>query len=292
MKIGDFCPAPCFPSAAAFEIPPPGVTASQLRFGRDGDRDFYAVLLNNHPPLARPRRARVAIVGLSPAANQIDAFVAAYRRYGDYGQASVSGAFAELERDIIAMMRGLGLVDKLGLPLTRGTLADDPDIHVTSLVACATLSEKGSSDAFAPERTSAAVRCIANRFVAEMLDPRFDRLAAVVILGKDAERAVRTIRTAQGATVADSLRAAGKAILHLPHPSGQNQEYVKLAALPSSEFPTLSDYVDSKWREYASKPPRTGRSKESETKYKAKRESYWSAVDTLRREIAALRPMA
>lgn len=288
MKLGDICPAPCLPSAHSFEIPKPGATASQLRFGRDGDRDFYAVLLNNHDPRHVPMEARVAIVGLSPAANQISAFVEAYRRTGDYGAASTSGAFAGLSRDIIGMFRGIGLADKLRLTFPRCTLADDPDIHVTSLVACASLSVAGSSDAFSPERTPAASRCIAVRFVGEMLDPRFHRLSTIVVLGNDGWRAIECIRTADGVSVLQRLRKAGKTVLNLPHPSGQNQEYVKLASLAASVFPTLDDYAAGKWRDYAFKPARPGRGKESEQAYKNKRASYWRAVDALRRQVVAM----
>ncbi len=288
MKLGAICSAPCFPGAGRFDIPPPGSPASSFGFGRDGDRDFFAVLLNNHPPASRPEAARVAIVGLSPAATQIEEFVTAYQQTGDYGQASVAGAFAGLSGDIIAMFRGLGLAEKLGLTFSHGALAKDPEIHVTSLVACASLSLSGSSDAFAPERTPAAVRCVADRFVNEMLSADFPCLTTVVILGKHAWRAVEAIRTTSGETVLQRLRSAGKTVLNVPHPSGQNREYVMLAILRPSAFPGMDEYVDRKWREYATKPARPGRGKEREDRYRAKRASYWQAVHDLRQQIAAM----
>jgi hypothetical protein len=68
MKLSSLCPAPCFPSAPAFEVPKPGCGAADLKFGHDGGRDFYAVLLRNHVPEALPRlNPKLAIVGLSPA---------------------------------------------------------------------------------------------------------------------------------------------------------------------------------------------------------------------------------
>ncbi len=231
MRLCDICPAPCFPAAGNFEIAPPGVAKDGLKFATERDRDFYAILLNNHPPQFRSTlRPKVAIVGLSPAANQIDEFVSAYLRSGDYGLASVAGAFAGLAGSIIAMMQGLGLSEKLGISFPSSTLARHPDVYVTSLVACATLDTSGSSDAFDPSRYGGATRCIIDRFVNEMLAPNFLGLRAILILGSDGWKSVNHVKLTSGQTVAEALRASGKLVIPMPHPSGQNGEYVALAA--------------------------------------------------------------
>jgi hypothetical protein len=290
MRLGDLCPAPCFPRAAAFEVPAPGCVSQKLRFDSEGERDFFAVLLNNHDPrMVRTLNPKVAIVGLSPAGNQISDFVTTYRETGDYGRASVAGAFAGLAKDIIAMIEGLGLADKLGLTFPQpDSLAGHPDIHVTSLVACATLGENGTSDAFDPMKLSAARRCILRRFVPEMTNPAFSRLSHVLILGSDGWSTVNTLRADTGATVVGLLRSNGKIVLNLPHPSKQNKEYVNLASLTHEQFPALDNYVTAKWEAYRLEPPRKGRGKEPEAKYKAKRRTVWRTINELRTAIARM----
>lgn len=284
MKLGDICSAPCLSGAFGFEIPVPGCGRKQLQFGNSEGRDYYAVLLRNHD-LQRTAEInpRVAIVGLSPAATQIDEFVSAYRQSGDYADAAIKGAFAGLSREIIAMMNGLGLSSRLDLALTeRTSFAHHPDIYVTSLVACATLTTTGSSTDFDPSSFEAARRCVGKRFVAEMLNPRFDRLSHVLILGSKGWNAISNVRTPDGQTVLKALEDAGKTVLNIPHPSGANREYVNLASLSANQAPSLADYCDSMWSEYQLKPAKPGRGKQSETAYKAKRRTIWQAVDRLR----------
>lgn len=284
MKLSSLCAAPCFPSAPAFEVPKPGCGAADLKFGHDGRRDFYAVLLRNHVPEALPRlNPKLAIVGLSPAGKQIAEFLHGYRRTGDYGSASVAGAFAGLAGSIIAMLTGLGLTAKLGLHFPRpDSLAGHPDIFGTSLVACATLDTSGGSDAFDARRSAAASRCITLRLPTELTNPAFGRLSHVVVLGRDAWTALDSLRMADGMSVLGHLRSAGKQVINLPHPSGQNGEFVALASLPASRVPNIDAYVAEKWEEYRQKPPRPGRTKEPEAKYKAKRRAVWQAVQAIR----------
>lgn len=289
MRLCDVCSAPCFPGASNFELPPPGTSRSGLKFATEGDRDFYAVLLNNHPPQLRGTlNPKVAIVGLSPGGNQIDEFVAAYSQSRDYGVASVAGAFAGLAGSIIAMMQGLGLSAKLGLSFPASTLARHPDAYVTSLVACATLDTAGGSNAFDPLRYRSATRCIGERFVKEMLAPGFKELRAILILGSNGWKAVSSLRLSSGKTVVETLRSAGKLVMPLPHPSGQNGEYVALASFRPEEFPSCAAYVAGCWEGYKDQPPRKGRAKQSERIYKDKRKTAWLAVDSLRQQISLL----
>jgi uracil-DNA glycosylase len=287
MRLCDLCSAPCFPAASNFELPPPGASRDRFKFATEDDRDFYAVLLNNHPPQLRGTlNPKVAVVGLSPAGNQIDEFVLAYSRSGEYGEASVAGAFAGLADSIIAMMDGLGLTAKLGLSCPDSTLARHPNVYVTSLVACATLDTAGGSDAFDPLRYPSAVRCISERFVKEMLAPSFSELRAILILGAKGWRAVNDLELPSGKTVVETLRSAGKLVMHLPHPSGQNREYVALSSLSPKEFPSCEAYIASCWERYKDRPPRTGRAKEPESIYKRKRKAAWMQVEALRQQVA------
>ncbi len=288
MKLGDICSAPCFRSASDFIIPRPGCSQEQLEFAHESGRRFYAVLLSNHPS-ASSVNPRVAIVGLSPAGNQIEQFVTAYNETGSYSDASVAAAFAGLAPDIIGMFKGLGLAQRMGLNFNRAdTLAGHPDIFATSLVACASLTSNLSSDDFDPSAHTAARECASRRFLGQVLNPKFSRLTHIFILGAKGWAAVEGIRTDSGATVLEALRKAGKTVLNLPHPSGQNQEYVRLASLHAAQFPSCERYVMEKWLEYQLKPPRRGRSKEPEAKYKAKRITVWNTINTLRREISRI----
>jgi hypothetical protein len=137
------------------------------------------------------------------------------------------------------MLNGLGLAEKLKLAFPRSTLANHPDIYVTSLIACASLESSGSSDAFDPARYSMATRCVGDRFVCEMLSSQFDRLRVILILGTHGWTAIQSIRCGSGGTVLQRLRPAGKLVLQLPHPSGQNEEYVGLASQSRASFPRL-----------------------------------------------------
>lgn len=289
MKLGDICSAPCFPQASGFDIPAPGeCRQADLHFGRDGERDFYAVLLRNHPPEAlETLDPRVAIVGLSPAGNQIAAFADHYRQTGNYGAASMAGAFAGLAGDIIGMLSGLGATAKLGLAFPNPrSLAGHLEVYVTSLVACATLGLDSNSNDFDPARYPAASRCVTHRFVAEILSPQFSRLSHIFVLGAKAWPTLTALVMPDGRTVMSHLRSRGKTVLNLPHPSGQNQEYVKLASMPADQVPTLDRYIAERWEVYRAAPARTGRGKENEAAYKAKRRTVWQSVQRLRDEIA------
>lgn len=289
MKLCDLCPAPCFAEAGDFALPAPGATQGDLKFATEGDRDFYAVLLNNHPPQLRGAlNPKVAIVGLSPAGNQIEEFVTAYSSSREYGEASVAGAFAGLAGSIIGMMQGLGLTEKLNLSFAGPTLGRHPDVYVTSLVACATLDTSGGSGAFDPLRYRSATRCISDRFIGEMLSPGFSELRAILILGSDGWKAVNVLKMASGRTIVAMLRSSGKLVMNLPHPSGQNREYVSLASLRQEEFPSCEAYAASCWERYNPLPPRKGRAKQAEALYKSKRMTAWRTINDLRRQISRL----
>lgn len=289
MKLGSICPAPCFREAANFDIPRPGCSRQDLEFSHADGRRFYAVLLSNHEPGATVD-PKLAIVGLSPAGTQIASFIEAYRKTSSYGKASVQGAFAGLAPDIIAMIEGLGLAERLDVRFPNKTLAYHPDVYVTSMVACASLTSDYSSDDFNPRSSAAATRCATVRLVDDLLRPTFKRLTHVLLLGSKSWEAAHTLRTPEGRSIIGALVAAGKVVLNLPHPSGQNREYVNLASLPTNLAPPLTRYVDEKWEEYRIKPPRQGRKKENEAKYKAKRTTVWNTVDSLRKEVAKIGP--
>lgn len=243
-------------------------------------------MLYNHPPQSRMRtNPRIAIVGLCPGATQLNDFTADYRASSDYGTASVKGAFADLAPAIIAMFRGLGLTEKLGLQFSNDTFSHHPDVYATSLIACASLTTSGSSTAFDPTNYTMASRCIGERFVNEMLSPRFSRLREVFILGTHGWKAIQKIRCVSGVNVLDALRRAGKRVMCLPHPSGSNREYVNLAVLPADKFPTLDAYLEIRAATWSPETMRV-----TKDRYLAKRETYWRTIDQLRREIAALGP--
>jgi hypothetical protein len=140
------------------------------------------------------------------------------------------------------MLNGLGLAEKLKLAFPRSTLANHPDIYVTSLIACASLESSGSSDAFDPARYSMATRCVGDRFVCEMLSSQFDRLRVILILGTHGWTAIQSIRCGSGGTVLQRLRPAGKLV-----------RWVGVAE--PREFPTLDEYAARRWNEYRARHP-------------------------------------
>jgi len=290
MKLVDICPAPCFTNAASFTIPEPGCNKAALKFESADGRSYYSVLLRNHDVSKnRDLSPKVAIVGLSPAGNQIDEFVTAYRQTGNYGEAAIRGAFAGLSGEIVAMINGLGLASKLGLKLPGGTpLAHHPDLYVTSLVACASLTNSGSSSDFDPALYAAARRCMTERFINEILDTRFTQLTHVLVLGAKGWKALNSVRTSSGETVYRALTNGGKIVLNMPHPSGANREYVNLAILPLSQMPKEDDYVAEKWDDYRMKCRSKGKVPVQEDAYKRKRRSIWNAIFKLRWNIAKL----
>lgn len=289
MRLRDICSAPCFTHAASFEVPAPGCSAAQLKFADDGGRQYFSILLSNHDRRNPHISPRVALVGLSPAATQIKEFVDSYAETGNYVEASIRGAFAGLAKDIIAMLRGVGLTAKLGLKFPHGdTLARHPDIYVTSLVGCATLDAKDGSDDFDPSRFEGTRRCMTERFLSEIGNPRFSRLGIVIVLGTKGRNAISTLRCSDSRTIQQVLEAMGKKVLFFPHPSPQNVEYVRLASLSLDEMPSEAAYVSERWDEYRIKPPRRGRVKEPEEKYKAKRSAVWKTIFDLRWQVAEL----
>lgn len=290
MKLAEICPAPCFINAANFMIPKPGCKKAALKFESAEGRSYYSVLLRNHDVSKnRELNPKVAIVGLSPAGNQIDEFVAAYRQTGDYGEAAIRAAFAGLSREIVAMINGLGLASKLGLKLPEGTpLARHPDLYVTSLVACGSLTNSGSSTDFDPALYTAAKRCMTERFIHEILDTRFKQLTHVLVLGAKGWKAVNSVRTSSGETVYKALANGGKIVLKMPHPSGENREFVNLAILPLSQVPKEDDYVAEKWDDYRMKCRAKGKVPVREDAYKRKRRTVWNTIYKLRWDIAKL----
>lgn len=286
MKLGEICSAPCFPSAASFNIPAPGCTANQLRFGGDGGRTYYSVLLTNHDLQTTQPNPKIAIVGLSPASTQIGEFVSVYNETGSYALASQAGAFAGLSREIIAMLNGLGLAQGLGLTFPNpDNFSGHPEVFVTSLVACATLTESGSSTDFDPMNYPSAQRCITQRFLPQMLSPEFARLSHIVVLGDKGWAALSAMRNSHGGSLLLALRRAGKTVMNLPHPSGANRELVNLASLNAADVPTPAEYAEQKWREYLAKPLKPGKSKKPERSYKSTRLTIWNKVNNLRREV-------
>ncbi|NKM55857.1 hypothetical protein GFL21_15200 [Rhizobium anhuiense] len=290
MKLSNICPAPCFDQAPNFEIPKPGCSKAALKFASAEGRTYYSVLLRNHDTRNNVGlNPKIAIVGLSPAGTQIDEFVTAYKQTGDYDSAAIRGAFAGLSTEIIAMINGLGLASKLGLRLPAGAiLAHHPDLYVTSLVACASLTSSGSSTDFDPSRYSAAKRCMTQRFLEEVLDPRFKQLTHILVLGSKGWKALHTVKAPSGQTIFQALAEAGKIVLNIPHPSGANREYVNLAVLPLSRMPSEDTYVADKWDDYCLRCRSEGKVPELEDTYKKKRRKVWNTIYKLRWDIAKL----
>jgi hypothetical protein len=278
---------PCLPEPRIFEVPSPGAGKAAFAFHKERDRQLFFIMPRNHPaqPLAG-FNPRIMLVGLSPAGNQIQGFLDKYRASGSYDEAARWASFRDMEEDIAAMFVGLGIDKDLGLAM-KGirTFAGHPEILTNSLVKCASLTLDGSSDDFNPQQYASNVRCITSRFFVEATHPQFTNLSHIFVFGEKARLALEQITMPDGASIWKALESRGKKMFSLPHPSGQNGEYVRLAKMPADRFPTEGEYAERKWREYSAKLPRKGRKKQSEFEYKNKRRRYWREISILRAEF-------
>jgi hypothetical protein len=272
-----------------------GVSDTQLKFdgelGRDGktSRDYFAVLLRNHDISCTPGlNPRIAIVGLSPASTQIGEFRDEYKVTKDYAAASIAGAFAGLHKNIIAMLKGLGIAEKLNIEFlpNPNSLAKNPDIFGTSLVACASLRSDGNTRDFKVANFPAACRCITKRFVDEILNSDFKRLSHIFILGVEGWNAVNLLKMVGDITVLEHLQKHGKTVIMLPHPAGGNGEYIKLASFAARDMPDVKSYQEKMWQEYLIGKTKSGKPPEPEAIYKHRRKTIWENVDRLREDIA------
>ncbi len=276
---------PCLDHPRTFFVPDPGATRVEFAFHRDKDRQLYFIMPRNHP--AKPALSlnpRLMIVGLSPAGNQIEGFLNKYRSSGNYDEAARWASFRGMEEDIIGMFKGLEIDKYLGISLSETTtFSGHPDILTNSLVKCASLTTDGSSDDFDPCLYPSNIGCITKRFFSEATNPQFTRLSHVFVFGDKATTALKSICMNDGRSVWKALELHGLKLISLPHPSGQNGEYVRLAKLSSAQFPSEDYYAELKWREYLLKPPKKGRAKQNELQYKNKRRTYWKEIDRLRK---------
>lgn len=279
------CEMPCLNTPTNFKVPPPGANQRAFMFHRDGNRELFLIMPRNHSTHPIPSfNPKIALVGLSPAGTQIQGFLDRYSQTGDYDAAARWASFRGLEKDIVGMLSGLGAEKFLGLSISGITsFSGHPDILTNSLVKCASLAVSGSSDDFDPTAYQSNIRCITHRFFGEITNPQFTRLSHVFVFGDKAHRALKSITLPDGRNVWRALEDSGRQIIGLPHPSGQNGEYVALTKLPSNQFPDQDVYAETKWNEYAAKPPRKQREKQAESAYKAKRRTYWAEVSKLRK---------
>lgn len=83
MKLRELCPVACHANQSNFVVPPPGALAREFQFATEGGRRFYAIQPRNYGLEIGAEldfNPSVAIVGLSPARNQIEDFVAEFGR--------------------------------------------------------------------------------------------------------------------------------------------------------------------------------------------------------------------
>lgn len=290
LRSTDLCSMPCLSQPRSFPVPPPGARREAFAFHQDRDRRLFIIMPRNHPAaLPADFNPRVMLVGLSPARNQIEGFLKKYGETKNYDEAALWASFRGLEQDIVGMFVGLGIDRSLGLQVAGCTsFSGHPDILTNSLVKCASLTLAGSSDDFNPQKYPSNVRCITLRFFTEATHPQFTRLSHIFVFGEKARLALQKIPMPNGMSVSRALEERGLKVIFLPHPSGQNGEYVRLAKLPPGQFPSEEAYAEMKWRRYVAKPPRSGRKKQGELEYKNKRKAYWREVADLRVQFSSM----
>lgn len=283
LKLTDLCAVPCHAAKADFVIPPPGSLEQAFIWNPKDRRRFFAIHPKNHeldPALNPHLNPSVAIIGLSPAQNQLDAFAKTYARTKDYGKAARAACFAELANDMIVMLEATGAAAHLGLRFDiRDSFNNHAEVLCDSLVRCASLDESGSSTDWKPGAVEVAEHCVTRRFVAHMLEPRFTRLKTIIILGTKGKAAVETLKVPSGATVRDHLAAAGKSFIYFPHPAGGNREYVALAK--QHPLPPCDAWIEAKWRAYRADKVAAGETPD-EAKYRKRRRAIWNEINTLR----------
>lgn len=266
------------------QIPNPGVCQpTDFKFHTDKDRALYIAMIGNTQGNSLPKTSyKVAIVGLSPADTQLKMFTNEFNRTSSYENAALEAAFKGLSSDIIKMLNGLGVGNKIGI----GKLSETTDLNrcgiflTTSLVKCASLTLDGDSSDFDPWKYDSNVRCITKRFVPEILS--YEKLTHLLVFGSKAKRTLTEKGLIDGDSVHNYLEKRGKKIAYLPHPSGANRESVDLASLDEKDFPSLTEYQDKMWEKYKlSKSEKEGKLS-NEWSYKKTRKSRWASINEIR----------
>lgn len=108
----------------------------------------------------------------------------------------------------------------------------------------------GSSDDFEPQQYESNIRCITSRFFKEATHPQFTSLSHIFVFGEKARLALQQVTMTDGTSVWRALEDHGRRMVCLPHPSGQNGEYVRLAKFAADQFPTEDVYLSMKWAEF------------------------------------------
>lgn len=289
-KLSELCAFACHSEQPEFLIPPPGALRGAFCHAEQNNeqgvaRRFYAVHPKNHDLVAEPHlNPAVAIVGLSAADTQIEAFLATYARTKSYDKAARDACFKGLANDIIVMLEATGAAARLGLRFDiRDNFNGHDDVLCDSLVKCASLDANGRSTDWTPGEYGVAKHCVTKHFVANMTDPRFTRLETIILLGTKSKKAIETIRMDSGRTVRQHIEASGKKFHFFPHPSGGNREYVELAK--QHPLPDREPWITKKWDGYRDRCRQRGEEPVSKESYCKKRRTTWGQINDLRAEF-------
>ena len=175
-----------------------------------------------------PKSPSIALVGLCPGATQLNRFIESYKDGMNIPQAASQSGFRKLGKNLSMLLNAIDINKVIEENITpEYDFNNSPHFLVTSLVKCAFLgNETNPSQRFDPTRFEFAKRCITNRFVSDILNPAYNNLKIVIILGKDGWNAVNSIKIGD-VTVATYMEYRGKTFIELPHPSGANNGRIK-----------------------------------------------------------------
>ena len=204
-----------------FEIPINGqLNQDALLINQVGNRKWFFSIVGNNPV-----DPKVALVGLCPAYTQLSGLIKEYNESGiSFSDAANCSGFLKMRKNIAKILRKLKIDVKFNIEIIDDyDFNNSPYFYTTSLVKCASLKEgKGRSNDYDILKYECSKLCLINRFIEDILNPKYKNLSEIVFFGKQAEFSVNQNILSNGRSVKELLEEKGKNIYFVPHPSGNN----------------------------------------------------------------------
>ncbi len=185
----------------------------------EGNRKVYFSIIGNNS-----ENPKIAIVGLSPGYSQLRTLIQLYNSGEEFKKAAELSSFKKCSKNLTKLLRYYGIDKYLGIDIP-----DNFDFNknkefflTTSLVKCCSLKNtKGRSNAFDILKFNCTRLCFINVFLNEILDKKYKNLKKIIILGKNAEIAIKE-KLINDKSVEDILKENKIDVIFILHPSTQN----------------------------------------------------------------------
>ena len=217
----DFCEMYC--KGKPLEIPINGkLKKENLIIAEEKNRKIYFSIVGNNPI-----KPKIALVGLCPGDNQLNALIDSYNNKGlSFEKSAQTSGFSKISKNLAKLLRKIGIDSYLKKEIPDNfNFNESPDFLTTSLVKCASLGEGNNpSKQFEILEFNSTRLCFINRFIEDI--KKYDSLKKIITLGKIGEEAVNK-KLIDGKSVKQILEETGKEVLFIPHPSGSNNGMIK-----------------------------------------------------------------